>query len=204
MGGGVHGLQHRRQVPSLVRPPHRHPRLGRLRADACHRSAIAASGNRRQVRATAMRSRLHVLAAVSLLVCATALVVGSALAGPPWAPEIGSPPASTGTIVTPDGILGEGVGLATTNDGKGLWVADRRRNELADSVPTSSTSSAVCNRRSTGTSRRRLRRPSRHLPSTRQAVPGCGHGQQSAAASYSDRQASRGGQRARRSRRRGR
>ncbi len=105
-----------------------------------------------------MRSRLHVLAAVSLLVCATALVVGSALAGPPWAPEIGSPPASTGTIVTPDGILGEGVGLATTNDGKGLWVADRRRNELRRFGPDIINESYAIG--GSGTSRRRLRRPS--------------------------------------------
>ena len=84
-------------VPSHVRPPHRHPRLGRVRADARHRGAADAAGNRRQVRAAAMRFRRFTPGRGEPSRPAQPMLVGgSALAGPSWAPEIGSPPASAG------------------------------------------------------------------------------------------------------------
>lgn len=105
-----------------------------------------------------MRRRRRRPTAAALMVCAATLVGGSALAGPAWAPEVGSPPGSAGKIVTPDDILREGVGLATTNDGEGLWVADTRRNELRRFGPDIVNESYAIG--GSGTSRGKLRRPS--------------------------------------------
>lgn len=105
-----------------------------------------------------MRRRLHRLAVAALVACAATLVGGSALAGRAWAPEIGSPPGSAGKLLTPDGILREAVGLATTNDGEGLWVADSRRNELRRFGPDIVNESYAIG--GPGTRRGKLRRPS--------------------------------------------
>ena len=104
------------------------------------------------------RRRFRIRRILWLVTAVAALTVGSALADPPWAPEIGSPPTSKGKLVAPDDSLREGVGLATTNDGNGLWIADRGRNELRRFGPDVVNESYAIG--GLGTRRGKLRHPS--------------------------------------------
>lgn len=57
--------------------------------------------------------------------------LGTAFAAPAWEPEVGAKPiASQTAVLTPGDLLGRAGGMATTRDGRGLWVVDTARSQL--------------------------------------------------------------------------